>query len=151
MAHSLLRQTRRALVRCVPEEEDLTISLLLRGSTHSLKRNKQEKVEKTLTRISLSDVKARKKDLSKARKSKKVDTPIDLAPPTVKLFDSDEKEEVPLDTSNVTAWREGTWLHVNDQRYQVLFNPPLIKSLHVATCPAMVGSPIVPQVSKLLK
>ena len=136
----------RALVRCVPIDGTLTISFLLKGSTHKLRREQNEKLEKTLTRISLTVVKFQKRERKKTEK--KLKSSSEIRPAEVKLLDEEGKEEVPLDTPNSAAWREGVWLHIDGLRYLVSTNPPLVQHLEVSSC-VMVGSPVIPQVRSL--
>ena len=146
MAAPVVNHPLRAIVRCVSSQDsnNLTISLLMKGHPHTLQRLTDERLEKTLTRMSLTLVKFQKKEMRKV--NKKFKGASDITAPVVKLFDGEEKEEVPLDTPNMLAWQEGAWLHVDGVRYRVCVNPPTIRSLEV-TSPTRAGLPVVPQVS----
>ena len=137
----------RVIVRCVPEENSLTINLLLKGSIHKLQRLKEEQLEKTLTRISLTIVKIQKKESKKIHKNHK--SPADAPPtaPAVQLFDEEEKDQITMGTPNVIAWKEGAWLHLDNIRCKVLVNPPSVRNLEIMSSYLVVGSPIIPQVS----
>ncbi len=134
----------RAIVRCIPGDNSLTVALLLKGNAHTLQRKADETLDKSLMRISLTLLKFQKKEMKKASNGMKKGSET-VPAPVVKLFDGDEREEIPLDTPNMVAWREGAWLHVEGARYEVSVNPPSVRNLEVMSC-IMVGSPIVPQV-----
>ena len=136
----------RAIVRCIPGDNSLTVALLLKGNPHTLQRKADETLEKSLMRISLTLLKFQKKEMRKAsNKGTKKGSETVVPAPVVKLYDKDEREEIPLDTPNMVAWREGAWLHVEGTRYEVSVNPPSVRNMEVMSC-IMVGSPIVPQV-----
>ena len=134
------KQCKQVLVRNVEEESHLTISFFFRGHCHNLHRPKDEFLERTLKRLTLSVVKADKK---KHNRHEKLAT--SLPPPSVSLLERSGKDVVSLDTVNILAWQEGTWLVVDETRYQVEVNYPVVKKFEVSTC-IMVECPIVPQV-----
>ena len=133
----------RVLVRCVPDDNNLTITLLLNRTIHKLQRLKEEQLAKTLTRISLTIVKIQKKESRKNHKNHS--NPLE-APPTTLLFDNEDRDPISLDTPNMIAWKEGAWLHVNEVRYKVVVNPPSVRTLEMISSYLIVGSPIIPQV-----
>ena len=145
MATGLNKKVLHAALRSVPAESYITLSLTLTGKLHRLQRPKDENLEKTLKRISLTVVKAEKKERKK-RGEKETQT---CPPPVVTLFDKEGKEEVAVDTPNVSAWIEGAWLTVDHSRYLVTVNAPVVRKLEVPTC-IMAGCPIVPQASENL-
>ena len=113
----------------------MTVSLLLGGRVHRLRRSKDELVEKTLHRMALTTVKI----------AKKRDRKVDVAPPPVRLLDEDTKEVVE-GLANLAAWRDGLTLYVGNENYCVKVNPPTVIKLEVPSC-IMEGYPIVPRVS----
>ena len=138
------KQYEQVLVRNVEEDSHLTISFFLRGHCHHLHRPKDEFLEKTLKRLTLSVVKADKK---KHNRHEQLVTSLP-PPPSVSLLEKNGKDLVSLDTVNILAWQEGVWLVVDKTRYQVEVNYPVVKKFEVPTC-IMVECPIVPQVIML--
>jgi len=131
------------LVRSVTEEDSLSLTLVLKGKLHSLLRPKEESLEKTLRRISLT---ANKTEKSSAKRRKKNAGPtVSEVPSPVEAHLYCGTSEVSSEVPNVRAWVEGSILVVSDTKYAVTVNPPTAISLRVPDC-AMSGYPIIPQV-----
>ena len=125
-------------VRCVENEPKLTLTLTIAGSTRHLQRPKEESLEKTLKRLSLTASKGsqRGKGVNSAPK----------ATPVVKLLERENGREVLGELPNERAWLDGAELLLGEDKYQVILNPPVANKLSVLGH-VMTGCPVVPQVS----
>lgn len=130
-------------VRSVAQEDSLGLTLVLKGRIHKLLRPKEENLEKTLRRISLTANKIEKSNVKKRKKNAGQSIPEVPSPVEVRLHCG--AEEVAGDVPNIQAWVEGNTLVVSNTKFAVTVNPPTIVSLKVPDC-AMSGYPIVPQV-----
>lgn len=130
----------RAVVRCLPGEQKLTISFVLDGSHKQMLRDQTEELGKVLARIANNAIKGQ----GKAKKSKKNKSrPTEVAEPmAVRLcYNGDLVAE---DAMNSDAWQNGAVLHVGDSKYTVERNPPTFTT---AELPAslLAGFPICPK------
>lgn len=119
----------RAVVRAVPSEPKLSISLNLFGSQRQLQRDQTEPVGKALARISAS-----------ATKSKKRKEPV--PGPPVHLFY--RGQPVPEGLPNSEAWQDGAELVVERRTYRVERNPPMCHELELPRH-VMAGFPLCPR------
>lgn len=131
------------LVRSVAQEDSLGLTLALKGKLHKLLRPKEESLEKTLRRISLTANKIEKSNVKKRKKNAGQSIPGASSPVEARLYFG--AEEVARDVPNIQAWVEGNILVVGDAKFAVTVNPPTIVSLKIPDC-AMSGYAIVPQV-----
>ena len=129
-----------ALVRCIEGDTHLTISFVFRNKLHKLYRPKDELVNKTITRLTLTLAKKTKR--TKRKETTDLEGP--SSPPTVTLQRSN-LESVPTDTPNILAWQPGSLLIIDEFQFQVFLNHPQVKKLEIPDI-VMVGCPIVPQV-----
>lgn len=129
------------IVRSLPGEPKLTISLCLNRSHKHMLRDQDEPLGKALARISSSSAKS----LTKAKKTKKSrgEQPGEAAEAAVvKLLSGGE---VMLETlPNSEAWRDGAVLQVGDVTFSVHRNPP---SFTTAELPLSLlsGFPVCPK------
>ncbi|XP_065115375.1 2',5'-phosphodiesterase 12 [Paramisgurnus dabryanus] len=131
------RNMERCVVRCVPDESKLTISFSLDGSNKHMLREQTEPLEKVLSRISNSIIKAQNKE-KKSKRSRG-----DAAEkPEIRLCVNGEP--VALETLNSDAWQDGAVLHVGENQYKVERNPP---TFTVSELPSslMAGFPVCPK------
>lgn len=137
----LFRGMEPVIVRSLPGEPKLTISLCLNGSHKHMLRDQDEPLGKALARISSSSAKS----LTKAKKTKKSrgEQPGEAAEAAVvKLLSGGE---VMLETlPNSEAWRDGAVLQVGDVTFSVHRNPP---SFTTAELPLSLlsGFPVCPK------
>lgn len=132
-----------ALVRCMENETHLTISFVLRNKLHKLYRPKDELVNKTLKRLSLTLAKKGKKK----GKETVADSHTNSLTPAVSL-QRNELEMIPMDTPNAAAWQTGSLLIIDELCFEVFVNYPQMKKLELPDI-VMVGCPIIPQVIAL--
>ncbi|XP_038668761.1 2',5'-phosphodiesterase 12 [Scyliorhinus canicula] len=128
-----------AVVRCVPTETKLTISLRLgpgKGGQRHLQREQSESLRTALGRIAHNLLKAQAKP-RKDRKAAQAEAPAQ-APPVV-LYRGEQP--VPGDTSNAEAWQDGAVLQVGETRYRVERNPPTLTQLRLPGS-ILVGFPL---------
>ncbi|XP_067907787.1 2',5'-phosphodiesterase 12 isoform X2 [Heterodontus francisci] len=130
----------KAVVRCVPSETKLTISLLLDGGQRHMQREQSESLQTALGRIAHNLLKAQ----AKSRKGRKAAQAQDLVvAPAVILYQGDQP--VPGDTSNAEAWQDGAVLQVGETRYRVERNPPTLTQLQLPTS-ILAGFPVCPKI-----
>ncbi|XP_078399670.1 2',5'-phosphodiesterase 12 [Cetorhinus maximus] len=132
-----------AVVRCVPTETKLTISLRLgpgNGTQRHLQREQSESLRTALGRIAQNLLKAQAKP-GKGRKAAQAQAQAS-APPVV-LYQGEEP--VPGDTSNAEAWQDGAVLQVGEARYRVERNPPTLTQLRLPSS-LLAGFPVCPKV-----
>ncbi|XP_078065718.1 2',5'-phosphodiesterase 12 [Mustelus asterias] len=133
-----------AVVRCVPTESKLTISLQLGPSQRHLQREQSESLRTALGRIAHNLLKAQAK-VGKGRRAAQPESPAQAqasAPPVV-LYQGDEP--VPGDTTNAEAWQDGAVLQVGEARYRVERNPPTLTQLRLPGS-ILAGFPLCPRV-----
>ncbi|XP_007425296.1 2',5'-phosphodiesterase 12 [Python bivittatus] len=139
----------RAVVRCVPAEPKLSVSLVLQdGKTRHLQRDQAEPLGQALARIANNVSKGHAK---KAKKSKKAQTEADPGTPplplsqlvAVRLF-SQDGEAVAEDVPNEEAWQDGTVLQIGETRYRVERNPPTLTEVQLPRS-LMAGFPVCPK------
>nr|DBA18656.1 TPA: hypothetical protein GDO54_016880 [Pyxicephalus adspersus] len=119
----------RAVVRVMPSEPKLSISLNLFGSHRQLQRDQTEPLGKALARISASATKSKKRK--------------ELVPgPPVRLFY--RGQPVPDGLPNVEAWQDGAELLVDQKMYRVERNPPMCHELELPRH-VMAGFPLCPR------
>ncbi|KAL4655817.1 2',5'-phosphodiesterase 12 [Arapaima gigas] len=126
----------RAVVRCVPLEARMTVSLELSGARRHLQREQIEPLGKLLTRIAHNAVKGADKGKKSAA------TPAQGCEPTVSLYYNGEP--VAQDTPNVDAWQDGAVLHVGERKYLVERNPPAVTVAELPSSP-LAGFPVCPK------
>ncbi|XP_060691588.1 2',5'-phosphodiesterase 12 isoform X1 [Hemiscyllium ocellatum] len=136
-----------AVVRCVPTETKLTISLRLGpegGSQRHLQREQSESLQTALGRIAHNLVKAQAKKTKRGRKeAASAQAPAQASAPPVTLYQGEQP--VPGDTSNAEAWQDGAILQVGESRYRVERNPPSLTQLRLPTS-ILAGFPVCPKV-----
>lgn len=111
------------VVQCLPDDDSMTISFTHDGKRRNMKRSKEETLEKSLKRISLSIQNVKKK----SKKDKKADMKVDEQVPTVLLcFNNEVVNEV---LTNEQAWKDGSVLMLGDKQLTVEVNPPSVISL----------------------
>ncbi len=110
------------------------------GHHHSLSRDKDEHVSKTLTRIVLSSQKVERRN----RKRKRVENANNSTPIEAHLY---TPTGVPVEgeVPNSVAWEEGSVLKVGPAHYEVRVNVPTILELSLPDI-IMTDCPTVPQV-----
>ncbi|KAG8128153.1 hypothetical protein E2320_015011 [Naja naja] len=138
----------RAVVRCVPAEPKLSVSIVLQdGKTRHVHRDQTEPLGQALARIANNVSKGHAK---KAKKSKKAQsepepgtpgTPSELVP--VRLF-SQDGEAVAEDVPNEEAWKDGSVLQIGETRYRVERNPPTLTEVQLPRS-LMAGFPVCPK------
>ncbi|XP_020393008.2 2',5'-phosphodiesterase 12 [Rhincodon typus] len=134
-----------AIVRCVPTETKLTISLRLGpegGSQRHLQREQSESLQTALGRIAHNLVKAQAKKPRKGRKEA-ASAPLQASALPVILYQGEQP--VPGDTRNAEAWQDGAILQVGESRYRVERNPPTLTQLRLPTS-ILAGFPVCPKV-----
>lgn len=137
------------MVKSLPEEPNLTITLTVGGRQRNLDRPKSEPLEKPLARLQ----KAAAPQPDKRKKQKQNSTPAvaesEPAAPFIGVHDgptSDHPILDPISTSNEDAWLHGRLLRVGDASYLIELNPPSIERLTTHGL-AFVGIPVVPSVA----
>ncbi|KAK9406179.1 2-phosphodiesterase 12 [Crotalus adamanteus] len=138
----------RAVVRCVPAEPKLSVSIVLQdGKTRHLRRDQTEPLGQALARIANNVSKGQAK---KAKKSKKTQAEADPGTPVpssellpVRLF-SQDGEAVAEDVPNEEAWKDGTVLQIGETSYRVERNPPTLTELQLPRS-LMAGFPVCPK------
>uniref|UniRef100_A0A8C5QW83 2',5'-phosphodiesterase 12 n=1 Tax=Leptobrachium leishanense TaxID=445787 RepID=A0A8C5QW83_9ANUR len=128
----------RAVVRALPLEPKLTISLVLSGSLRQLQRDPGEPLGRALSRIAASAAKG----LGKRRRGKEAAEEASSPGPQVSLWFSGEL--VPEDEQNASAWRDGAVLQVGETRYRVERNPPACTEVRLPGH-IMAGFPVCPR------
>ncbi|XP_063282949.1 2',5'-phosphodiesterase 12 [Pelobates fuscus] len=125
----------RAVVRVLPSEPRLTISLVLSGTLRQLQRDPAEPLGRSLSRIAASAAKGP----SKKRKGRAAEP---VAGPRVRLWFGGEP--VSEDELSGSAWRDGAVLEVGESRYRVERNPPACTELRLPGH-IMAGFPVCPR------
>eukprot|EP00058_Branchiostoma_floridae_P019969 XP_002605459.1 hypothetical protein BRAFLDRAFT_212438 [Branchiostoma floridae] len=133
----------RCVVRCVPEEEKMTISYRLGEGQRNLLRAKTEPLGGALSRIVFNT----NKYLNKGKKKKKAKLEAANAESesnTITAQLTFNKVKVDDDIPNSEAWQEGAILEIGEDRYLVNVNPPMVKSV-VLPISIMAGFPVFPR------
>ncbi|XP_053324756.1 2',5'-phosphodiesterase 12 [Spea bombifrons] len=125
----------RAVVRALPSEPKLSISLELAGSLRHLQREQSEPLGRALARIAASATRAPSK---KIRRQQQPDPP-----PCVRL--TYRGLAVSDEALNGEAWRDGAVLEVGEARYLVQRNPPSCLQLELPSR-LLAGFPLCPAV-----
>ncbi|OCT83502.1 2',5'-phosphodiesterase 12 [Xenopus laevis] len=125
----------RAVVRAVPEEPKLSISLEVGGSRRNLQREQKEPLGRALARLAASAAKGQGKGKRGRKEAQEERVPVCL---------SYEGREVPEEEPNGSAWREGSVLSVGSARYLVERNPPAVLELELPRV-VLVGAPLCPR------
>ena len=133
------------IVRLMPEDEHLNLSYVLKGKKHKLRRYKQEALNKTLKRISITAVRPEKLKRSQRRHMQGQNE--HMAP--IEAFLLAGTQRVADDTPNCEAWLEGRVLVVDDAQFVVCVNVPTLLSLKMPRF-IMSNCPAVPEV-RILK
>lgn len=128
------------VVHSLPDDDSMTISFVHDGKQRHMKRAKDEVLEKSLKRISLSIQNAKKK--SKKEKKEGVSATQDVIQ-AVSLWFSNEK--VCDDLPNEVAWKDGSVLKLGERQLPVEVNPPTVISLSLPSH-IMADFPIFPVV-----
>lgn len=139
----------QAIVKCLPGEPNLTITLQLAGRTRILTRPKEELLDKPLGRILKSAYppqansrggKKRQADAAAAAPAPEASQ----AEPAVVLHEGPSLDSPLLDpatTTNAEAWTQhGRLLVVGEQRFVVELNPPFVERLEVSSCGLWCGA-----------
>ena len=138
IVYSLFRRMSVVNVRCVEEDEVMTISFAYEGKQRKMQRTKTELLAKVLTRIGLSS-----SGKKKAKKAKNEADLQDAKPKKATLwYDGVSVDE---NLPNKDAWKDGSVLKIDQQSYRVELNPPTILSLQLPTS-FMSGFPIFPTI-----
>ncbi|XP_078700338.1 2',5'-phosphodiesterase 12-like [Branchiostoma floridae x Branchiostoma belcheri] len=133
----------RCVVRCVPEEEKMTISYRLGEGQRNLLRAKTETLGGALSRIVFNTT----KHLNKGKKKKKAKLEGANAESEDNAITAQltfNKVKVEDDVPNSEAWQEGAILEIGEDRYVVSVNPPMVKSVVLPTS-IMAGFPVFPR------
>lgn len=154
-----MAQLQKAVVRSLPDQPNLTITLTIGGKQRNLDRPKSEPLEKPLSRIqktSLGGGGRVNKKSSGNNNTKKSSTSADTSTSTTSssnshvifLYDGPSSSFPPLDpatTSNEAAWcKSGRLLVIGEESWTVEVNPPTITSLSVLGMKCFVDIPICP-------
>ena len=162
-----MAQLQKAVVRSLPDQPNLTITLTIGGKQRNLDRPKNEPLEKPLSRIqktSLGGGDRFNNKKSTANYNKKSSTSADASSTTtttipsplssstkshdIFLYDGPSSSFPPLDpatTTNEAAWcKSGRLLVIGEECWTVEVNPPTITSLSVLGMKCFVGIPICP-------
>ncbi|NWU96212.1 PDE12 phosphodiesterase, partial [Upupa epops] len=138
----------RAVVRCVPSEPKLGLSLVFPdGSARHMQRDPAEPLGRALARIAAN---AARGPAKAAKKSKKARAESGSAKgeaaslPAVRLF-SHDGEAVSEEVPNALAWQDGAVLQVGEARYRVERNPPALTELRLPRS-LLAGFPVCPKV-----
>ena len=143
----------KAVVKSLPDDPNLTITLTVGGRQRNLDRPKLEPLEKPLGRLQKSAAPALDKK-TKRNAATAAATPTPLAAPSsyfVGLHDGPTPDYPLLDPSLVTnedAWLHGRLLRIGETDYMIEVNPPLAESVGTHGIP-FIGIPVV-AVPKLL-
>ncbi|KAL4445318.1 hypothetical protein ABPG77_011143 [Micractinium sp. CCAP 211/92] len=142
----------KAVVRSLPEEPNMTITLVVGGKQRNMDRPKDELLEKPLTRLQKSAAPPIDRQQRRAAQKGKDGGAADAAalpqPPFVGLHAGPSVETPVLDAGSLTneqAWRQGRLLRIGDAQYRVELNPPLLDRLELHARP-FVGIPLMPVV-----
>ncbi|XP_075430948.1 2',5'-phosphodiesterase 12 [Ascaphus truei] len=127
----------RAVVRCVPSEAKLSISLVLSGCHKHMQREQSEPLGKALARIATNAAKGQAKK-SKRNKAEQAAA----SEPHVCLYY--RGEAVCEEAANAEAWQDGAVLEVGEARYRVERNPPSFQELELPRH-IMAGFPVCPK------
>ncbi|XP_019392437.1 PREDICTED: 2',5'-phosphodiesterase 12 [Crocodylus porosus] len=134
----------RAVVRCVPAEPKLILSLVVSdGSARNLQRDREEPLGRALARIAVHAAKGWAKAAKKGRKGPASREELPL--PAVRLFSRDG-EAVADDVPNTDAWQDGAVLQIGDITYRVERNPPMLTELHLPRS-LLAGFPVCPKLA----
>lgn len=137
----------QAVVRSLPGEPNLTITLTLGGRQRNLDRPKAELLEKPLARLQKAAAPAPgKKQKRGAAEAAAAAPAAESSAPLVALHEGPTAEHPLLDaaaTTNEAAWLPGRLLRVGDALFAVHLNPPAADRVHVHGTP-FVGIPLVP-------
>ena len=137
----------QAVVRSLPGEPNLTITLTLGGRQRNLDRPKAELLEKPLARLQKAAAPAPgKKQKRGAAEAAAAAPAAESSAPLVALHEGPTAEHPLLDaaaTTNEAAWLPGRLLRVGDALCAVHLNPPAADRVHVHGTP-FVGIPLVP-------
>ncbi|KAG1677548.1 hypothetical protein FOA52_014446 [Chlamydomonas sp. UWO 241] len=140
----------KAMVRDVPGDDNIVVSLILGGKLQSLNRPRSEPLDKALGRLRLRLVPAPpRKDKRAYKKGGGDATPAAAPEPpppvqlTITLY-SDDAATIPVDpsVSNSDAWRSGRVLQAGDELMTVVYNPPTVDKI-VLPKRALVGHPLL--------
>lgn len=142
----LLGRMEPAVVRCLPGEPKLTISLTVDGSNRQLLRDQSEELGKALTRISRGIVKtqADAKNIKRNKRTQKQEGGVleELQLTVVKLFYNGA--EVADTVVNSEAWQDGAVLQVGDVQYSVQRNSPSFTRAELPLS-MLAGCPVCPK------
>lgn len=137
----------QAVVKSLPEDPNLTITLTVGGRQRNLDRPKSEPLEKPLGRIQKSAApppeKKSKKNSASAATATAAAAPSPA--PFVGLHAGPTPDHPLLDpsaTSNEDAWLQGRLLRIGDTEYLIEVNPPLAEGLETHGTP-FIGIPVV--------
>ncbi|KAI3369745.1 hypothetical protein L3Q82_024571, partial [Scortum barcoo] len=132
-----------AVVRCVPGEAKLTISLCVGGSFRHMLRDQDEPLGKVLVRICNGIIKSQTGAKKKRKGKNQAESPSQAAEqPVVKLLQGGD--EVAHTVLNSEAWRDGAVLQVGEVSYTVRRNPPAFITAELPVS-LMAGFPVCPK------
>ncbi|PSC75583.1 2, 5 -phosphodiesterase 12 [Micractinium conductrix] len=145
----------QAVVRSLPNESNMTISLVVAGKQRNMDRPKDELLEKPLGRLQKSAApqqdKQARRQAGKKPNAAAADSAGGAGPaaaeasPFVGLHAGPSETHPVLDAGVVTneeAWRHGRLLRVGGTQYQVVLNPPFLARMEVHAA-AFVGIPLM--------
>lgn len=118
-------------------KDDMKISFFYNGDRKDLNRKKEDILEKTFQRIAI-------KVQPKAKKKKKENE--EKNSPTVSCSIIDGDNEISKELKNEEGFLHGRCLHINDNKYLIHVNPPMVLKLELQKC-IMAGFPIIPNIT----
>lgn len=140
----------QAVVRSLPGEPNLTITLTVGGRQRNLDRPKDELLGKPLARLQKSATQPGDRKQKRAKAGQAAVDAAPLQPPTAAPFvglHEGPSPDTPLidadSTTNEAAWRQGRLLRVGAASYCVCFNPPTLDRVELHGTP-FLGIPVVP-------
>eukprot|EP00798_Chlamydomonas_sp_ICE-L_P031103 gene31103-6233_t len=139
----------KAFVRSRPDDESLTVSLVLAGRQRHLNRPKAELLEKCLARIKTNAMpkeskKDRKKNKSSGSSSMEDSRDDIVNAMTAGLFyDYQMTRPIELALPNGGAWMEAKALQVGAELFDIEVNPPTVDKVQIIKR-AMVSFPLLP-------
>lgn len=134
----------QAVVKSLPGNQGLTVSVVVSGKLRNLDRPKDEILEKSLNRL-------QKVFVSKKKKRETEETQQAPEIPNIQLYSGPDTSFPLVDpktTTNADAWIPDYMLKIGDVEYTVIVNPPYAEHLQ-SHGKAFVGIPVVPYVELL--
>ena len=146
-----MAQVQKAVVRSVPGEPNLTISLTVGGRQRNLDRPKDEPLEKPLIRIQKTVNGAKEARQKQPKRSVAAGEAVEsfASNSSIALYEGPNTNHPAIDpsiTTNEDAWKHGRLLVVGSDSYVVLFNPPTVDKLDILGSSVFTGVPVCPVV-----